>query len=149
MASITWQPTDNQIVHMLVNRGYLDQDQVLFATAQQLLSDQPSLLSALRAQGYVDEATTHKVVKEVRQDALVRQLLLEHRVLTSRQLAEAVAKQRGTQRTLMQTLITEALCSRETLRSLLGMVRDHAAQSESKQRAFPLAGRRLGPQHIA
>ncbi|MNS58902.1 hypothetical protein D3C72_918390 [compost metagenome] len=115
----TWQPTDNQVVQLLLNRGHLTREQVRFAVLRQQLGHSPSLLQLLDDADQIDQSLVRRVVQEARQDHLVRQRLQDLGVLTSRQIAEATAKQRGTPRTLAQTLQDEGFCSRETVRMLL------------------------------
>jgi hypothetical protein len=141
-----WHPTDNQVVQLLLNRGHLTQEQVRFATLRQQLGHSPSLLQLLDDADQIDQALVRRVVQEARQDHLVRQRLQDRGVLTSRQIAEATSKQRGTPRTLVQTLEDEGFCSRETLRKLLT---DSVTPAAAREGAIVHLAARRAPRTIA
>jgi hypothetical protein len=142
----TWQPTDNQVVQLLLNRGHLNQEQVRFAALRQQLGHAPSLLQLLDDAGQIDQALVRRVVQEARQDQLIRQRLHERGVLTSRQIAEATAQQRGTSRTLAQTLQDVGLCSGDTLRMLLT---DSGAPTATTDRVIVHLATRRAPRTTA
>jgi hypothetical protein len=144
MFTQSWLPSDNQIVQMLVNRGHLDEAQVLFATAHRCLEGAPSVLEVLRDQGALDDALIQRVLKEARQDDMVREIVRQRGLLSHRELAEAHRLQRGTQRTLFQTLLAEGYCSRESLRKVMS---DLARTSAPAPRA--VEARWLSPLDIA
>jgi hypothetical protein len=143
----TWHPHDDQIVQLLVNRGYLDDTQVQFATLRRTFEGAPSILAVLKAEGVVDEALVSAVVKQARQDELVRQLLRQYQVMSSREIAAAGRLQRGTRRSLLQTLVQEGLCDRGTLRRALGQVSSPATR-QALEPVFMLPSR-LEPLDIA
>ena len=113
-----WNPSDDQAVQLLVNRGYLDRDQVAFASLYRALSGASSLLTTLIEHGHVTRRDVNRVLLEAREDEQVREKARQYRLLEERVLEEAGHRQRGTRRTLLQTLADERLCSPSVLEAL-------------------------------
>ena len=105
-----WFPGDAQIMQMLINRGHLDDIQLEFARAYQVLDGEPSLLEVAIARGYVDRATVKLVLTEAREDEILRGLIRRYGLFEETQLAVVRRLQRGTKRSLLATLIQEGLC---------------------------------------
>jgi len=105
-----WFPGDNQLMQLLVNRGYLDDAQVEFARAFQVLEGGNSLVEVAIARGYVDRATVKKVRAEAREDEVVRGLIRRYGLFAESQLGVVRRLQRGTGRSLLATLVQEGLC---------------------------------------
>jgi hypothetical protein len=105
-----WFPGDAQVIQLLINRGYLDDAQVEFARAYQVLDGGDSLLEVAIARGYVDRATIKRVLAEAREDEIVRGLIRRYGLFAESQLNTVRRLQRGTKRSLLTTLVEEGLC---------------------------------------
>jgi hypothetical protein len=105
-----WFPGDAQVMQLLVNRGYLDEVQVEFSRAYQVLDGANSLLEVAIARGYVDRATVKRVLAEAREDEILRGLIRRYGLFGESQLGLVRRLQRGTKRSLLATLVQEGLC---------------------------------------
>src|SRR4051812_44785243 len=97
-----WFPGDAQVMQLLVNRGYLDDAQVEFARAFQVLEGGDSLLEVAIARGYVDKATVKRVLAEAREDEVLRGLIRRYGLFAESQLGLVRRLQRGTKRSLLK-----------------------------------------------
>jgi hypothetical protein len=61
-----FSPNDNQMIQMLLRRGVLDADQLLFARVEQAIERSPSLLEVLVKRGDVLTDDIRAVLDEVR-----------------------------------------------------------------------------------
>lgn len=105
-----WSPGDGQVLQLLVNRGYMDEAQMEFARAYQVLEGAPSLLEVAIARGYVTREDVKKVLHEAREDELLRGLIRRYGLLRESQLNWVRKLQRGSRRSLLVTLLEEGLC---------------------------------------
>lgn len=108
-----WFPGDAQVLQLLINRGYLDDDQVEFARAYQVLEGKDSLLEVAIARGYVDRKTIKRVLAEAREDEVLRGLIRRYGLFAESQLGVVRRLQRGSRRSLLTTLVEEGLCPPE------------------------------------
>jgi hypothetical protein len=108
-----WFPGDTQVMQLLVNRGYLDDAQVEFARAYQVLEGKDSLLEVAIERGYVDRKTIKQVLAEAREDEILRGLIRRYGLFAESQLGVVRRLQRGSRRSLLATLMEEGLCPPE------------------------------------
>ena len=108
-----WFPGDTQVMQLLVNRGYLDDAQVEFARAYQVLEGKDSLVEVAIERGYVDRKTIKQVLAEAREDEVLRGLIRRYGLFAESQLGLVRRLQRGSRRSLLATLVEEGLCPPE------------------------------------
>ncbi len=117
-----WMPSDNQMIHLLLQRGWLERDTVARALADQKRRRAASALELLVTDGVITTARLKAVLAGVREDEAVRELARRGGLIDEAAIAEAGRRQRGTRRTLLETLEQERLGSleaRATLRDTL------------------------------
>jgi hypothetical protein len=115
---MNWQPSDNFVVQMLVNRGIIPQEQLAFASAAYPCSGERSLLALMLKKRLVSQADVEAMVALAREDERLRGVVQIHGLLPARLLSEAARRQRGTRRTLLEVLEAERLCDAATLQQL-------------------------------
>lgn len=105
-----WSPSDSQTVQLLFNRGYLDRVQVEFLCAYRALGTGQPLVAVALERGFVDEDDVRRAVYGAREDDALRDLIRRYDILTEAQLVAVHKLQRGSKRSLLQTLLDEGLC---------------------------------------
>ena len=104
-----WAPGDEQVMQLLINRGYLDETHAQFARAYQVLEG-GSLLEIALDHGYVEREDIARVLHDAREDELLRGLIRRYGLLRESQLGWVRRLQRGTRRSLLTTILEEGLC---------------------------------------
>lgn len=134
-----WTPSDDQTVQLLINRGYIERDQVAFARLYQAIGGGASLLAILIEHGHVLRRDVNRVVLEAQEDEQLRQKARQYHLLDEQVLDTARSLQRGTRRTLMETLREERLCPNETLQALgrPGAPAPRLVAMPAERRGFP------------
>lgn len=132
--AIGFSPNDNQMVQLLVRRGYLDADQLMFARIEQAIEHKPSLLQVLVERGDVQPHDVRTVLHELAQDHAVRHWVREDGLLDDRTLATL-------ERTLGRRTLLQALAESGAL--------DDAAVRQLKRRLMQVRDGSVKPAAIA